>query len=259
VRGRDLHAQVPHREGWHRERVASTSRRPSGAVQRAVADVLSEASGRATRVNPVLPGMGGPAGNSLLTAWTALVLIVLSVAELLTLFDVRGLISWHVALGALLVPPAVLKTTSTGWRMARYYLGSTPYRRAGPPPLLLRLLGPLVVISTLGLLGTGVLLVLLGQEQAHRSLIDVLGIRVDWVSAHQGFFAVWIVVVGLHLLGRLVPALRATVLRSGDVAVPGRLTRGLWFLAMVAMAAALAAVLVHLDASWTSFHRGGDD
>jgi hypothetical protein len=32
--------------------------------------------------------------------------------------------------------------------------------------------------------------------------------------------------------------------------VPGRWTRGLWFLAMVTSAAALAVLLVHADAGW---------
>jgi hypothetical protein len=223
---------------------------PRGGLQRAVVAALAEATGREARDNPVLPGTGGPAGNALLTAWTALVLLFLSVAELLTLFDVRGLISWHVALGALLVPPAVMKTASTGWRMARYYIGDTSYRQAGPPPLLLRLLGPFVVVSTLGLLGTGVLLVLLGEERSRQSSVTLLGLRVDWLTAHQGFFAVWAVVVGLHLLGRIVPALQATVVPGTVVVVPGRWTRVLWFVAMVASAAALSVVLVHADGSW---------
>ncbi|GAB3448229.1 hypothetical protein GCM10027517_33090 [Phycicoccus ginsengisoli] len=225
-----------------------------GALQRAVADTLAEATGQDTRENPVLPATGGPAGNALLTAWTALVLLGLSVAELLTLFDVRGLISWHVALGALLIPPAVLKTASTGWRMLSYYVGRTPYQQAGPPPLLMRLLGPLVVVSTLGLLATGVLLILLGQTQAQQDLVSLLGFRVSWVTLHQGFFAVWAGAVGLHLLGRIVPALRTTLLRGPgrDRSVPGRWARGLYFLVMVVGAAALAVVLVHADTSWAS-------
>jgi hypothetical protein len=214
-------------------------------------DTLDEAIGRESRENPVLPGTGGPAGNLALTAWTGLVLLVLSLAELLTLFDVRGLIPWHVALGALLIPPALMKTASTGWRMSRFYLGSAPYQEAGPPPLLLRLLGPFVVVSTLGLLGTGILLVLLGQDRAQQSLVTALGFRADWVTVHQGFFAVWVAAVGLHLLGRIVPALRATVApRAGSGTVPGRWTRVLWFVAMLASAAALAVLLVHADTSW---------
>lgn len=232
----------------------SATQGSGGALQRAVTETLAEALGRESRDNPVLPATGGPAGNALLTAWTALVLLALSVAELLTLFDVRGLISWHVALGALLIPPAVMKTASTGWRMASYYLGRRPYQEAGPPPLLMRLLGPLVVVSTLGLLGTGVLLVLLGQEEVRRTSTTLLVFRVDWVTAHQAFFAVWAAAVGLHLLGRIVPALRATVLRgaAGAHAVPGRWVRGLWFAVMVVGAAALAVVLVHADSSWAS-------
>ena len=222
-------------------------------LQRAVTETLAEATGREARENAVVPRTGGPAGNALLTAWTGLVLLVLSVAELLTLFDVRGLISWHVAVGALLIPPAVMKTATTGWRMGRYYRGSPAYRRSGPPPLLLRLLGPLLVVSTLGLLGTGVLLVLLGQDAAGQSLITLLGLRVDWVTLHQGFFAVWVVAVGLHLLGRIVPALRATVMPGSARVVPGRWTRMLFFTAMVASAVALAVVLVHADAGWASF------
>jgi hypothetical protein len=233
--------------------VQTTTEQP-GTLQRAVMDTLDEAIGRESRENPVLPGTGGPAGNLALTAWTGLVLLVLSLAELLTLFNVTGLISWHVALGALLIPPALMKTASTGWRMTRYYFGSAPYQAAGPPPLLLRLLGPLVIISTLGLLGTGVLLVLLGQDTAQQSLISVLGFRADWVTLHQGFFALWVGAVGLHLLGRIVPALRATVVPGpGAVTVvPGRATRVLWFVAMLASAAALAVLLVPAVGTWTS-------
>lgn len=219
-----------------------------------VADAVTEALGRERRVDPVLPRTGGPAGNALLTAWTAWVLLVCSLAELLTLFDVNGLISWHVAIGALLVPPALLKTASTGWRIARYYFNNPSYQKAGPPPVLLRLLGPLVVVSTLGLLGSGVLLVLLGPARSHAALLDVVGFRIDWVTAHQGFFAVWVVATGLHLLGRFVPALRITLVVGGG-SVPGAWSRWLLLAATTASALVLAVALVHADSSWVGFHR----
>src|ERR1700759_5412110 len=112
------------------ESASETSGPLSGeALRRALTQTLDEAIGREERDNPVLARTGGPAGNALLTAWTGLVLLALALAELVTLVDVHGLISWHVAVGALLVPPAVLKTASTGWRMARYYLGDASYRR----------------------------------------------------------------------------------------------------------------------------------
>ena len=221
-----------------------------GRLAAAVEDALGDATGRRVREDPVLPRTGGPAGNAVLTAWTALVLLALSLAECLTLFDVHGLISWHVAIGALLVPPALMKTSSTGWRMVRYYLGDEPYQRAGPPPLLLRLLGPLVVVSTLGLLGSGVLLVLLGEDTARRSLLTAAGLRVDWITLHQGFFAVWVGATSLHLLGRFVPALRITVAGREASTVPGRAARALLLAAMAVSAVALAVVLVNAEDSW---------
>jgi hypothetical protein len=223
-----------------------------------VAETVAEALGRQRRSDPVLPGTGGPAGNAVLTAWTALVLLVGSVAELLTLFDVRGLISWHVAIGALLVPPALLKVGSTGWRMLRYYVGSGPYQKAGPPPMLLRLLGPLVVVSTLGLLGSGVLLVVLGQDRSQQWFVTLPLVSISWVSVHQAFFAVWAVVTGLHVLGRIVPALRLTVGPDGSGDVPGVWSRRLLLVSVVVSAVLLAVVLVHADGSWTVRHEFDD-
>lgn len=228
--------------------------RRRGALGSVVADAVAEAAGHDRRVDPVLAPTGGPAGNALLTAWTALVLLVGSAAELLTLVDVRGLLSWHVAVGAFLLPPAAVKTASTGWRMARYYAGSPPYQQAGPPPMLLRVLGPWVVVTTLGLLGSGVMLVLLGPVRSHQSFLDALGFRIDWVTVHQACFAVWVVVTGLHVLGRIVPALRITWGSTAAPTVPGSWVRWTVLAATLASAAALAVVLVHADSSWAAFH-----
>lgn len=229
--------------------------RRRGPVGDMVADAVAEAVGQERRVDPVLPRTGGPAGNALLTAWTALVLLGGSVAELLTLFNVRGLISWHVAIGALLVPPAVMKTASTGWRIIRYYFGDAEYRQAGPPPTLLRLLGPLVIISTLGLLASGVLLVLLGPVRSHQIVFGIPAFRLDWIGVHQGFFAVWVIATGLHVLGRIVPALRITLASPGGTGVPGAWSRWLLMGTMVVSGVALAVALVHADGSWIGFHR----
>lgn len=225
---------------------------PAGSF---VADAVAEALGQERRVDPVLPRTGGPAGNALLTAWVAWVLLVGSAAEGLTLLDVHGLISWHVAIGALLVPPALLKTASTGWRMVSYYVGRPAYQEAGPPPAFLRLLGPLVVVSTLGLLGSGVLLVLLGADGSRATLVDVVGFRADWVTVHQGFFIVWFVVMTFHVLGRLIPAMRITVSRGRTAMVPGTWTRWLLLGASVVSAIVLAVALVHAEGSWASFQR----
>lgn len=94
---------------------------PAGTPTPIVA-VVETALGRAHRRDPVTGSTRGPAGNARLTAWLGLALLVLSVAELATLLDVRGLIIWHIALGAILIPPSLVKTVSTGWRVVRYYI-----------------------------------------------------------------------------------------------------------------------------------------
>lgn len=218
----------------------------------AVTDVVDTASGRMHRDDPVLPGTGGPAGNGKLTAWLGLTLLALFVAELVTLLDVRGLITWHLALGLLLIPPAVAKTATTGWRMVRYYSGVPAYRQAGPPALLLRLLGPLVVLGTLALLGTGVLLVALGPDTGGQPLFGVLGRQISPLTLHQASFIGWAVVTGLHVVGRLVPTVRLARRRR----LPGTGARAGALLLTAAVAALVAVVVVGLASSWTS---GGDE
>jgi hypothetical protein len=218
-------------------------------------DTLAEATGRERRADPVVPGSGGPAGNARLTAWTGLVLLVLFVVELVTLLDLNGLISWHVVVGVLLVPPALVKTATTGWRIVRYYTKNPAYRRAGPPPMPLRVLGPLVVLSTLAVLGSGLALIALGPDGSRTVLFSVLGLRIDPLTVHQGTFIVWAVATGLHTLGRIVPALRLT--GAGQQAgprVPGRSSRAA-VLPVTMLVAVVAAVLV-LGAS-TAWLNGG--
>jgi hypothetical protein len=165
------------------------------------------------------------------------------VAELLTLVDVGRLISWHLVIGVLLIPPALLKTASTGWRIVGYYLGRRPYRQAGPPPTVLRVLGPLVVTTTLALLGSGLLLILLGPASSRRVLVDALGQRVDWVTVHQAVFVAWAVVIGLHVLARLLPTWRLTGSRAAAQPVPGGYRRAAT-LAVTALVAILTILLL---------------
>ena len=217
-------------------------------VPHLVEDVLHEASGRTRRRNAVTAPSGGPAGNAVLVAWTGLLLLLLIAAELITLLDVRGLIDWHVGIGVLLVPVALLKTISTGWRILRYYTGHEPYRTAGPPPTLLRVLGPLVIASTLGLLASGIVLITLGERRSHQTLFAALGQRVDLVTVHQALFFAFAAFTGLHLVARIVPAVTVTRGRTGGhlegtAAVPGSGLRT-FALAITLVAAALAVVLL---------------
>lgn len=223
-------------------------------------EAVDEAIGRSARPDPVGPATGGPAGNARLTAWTGLVLLVLLAAEGVTLLDVRGLIGWHVVIGTLLIPPALLKTATTGWRIVLYYRGVAAYRAAGPPPMPLRVLGPVVVASTLAVLGSGVLVVLLGPESGRGR---VWGTPFSALFLHQASFAVWIAATTLHVLGRAVPALNIITGRVTRRRVAGRLARMTVLVLASALAVWLAVVLYAAVPSWQQdlpfrhFHDGG--
>lgn len=223
----------------------------SSMVVGMVTDAIAHATGRRERTNPIAPRTGGPAGNALLTAWTGLILLVLFLAELVTLLNVSGLITWHVVLGALLIPPALLKTATTSWRIVRYYTGDLDYQTAGPPPMLLRLLGPLVIAGTMAVLATGVVLIVNGEPASRTALATVAGFRIDWLTLHQGSFIVWGAATGLHVLARVVPAVREVATGSGrNLPIPGLGLRAIAITLTIAVAAATATLLVYTDSSW---------
>lgn len=213
----------------------------------AVDDVVAEAIGHGRRRDPVLARTGGPAGNARLTSWTGLLLLALIAAELITLLDVTGLVRWHVGVGIALVAGTLLKTASTSWRILRYYSGSRSYRTAGPPPTLLRLLGPLVVLATLGVLGSGIALIAIGQRATEHPLITIVGRRVSPLTLHQGFFILFAVFTGLHVLTRFLPAMALASgrghLDAAPIRVPGRTGR-VALVSVAAVAAVVAIVLV---------------
>jgi len=223
------------------------------SMSRAVTDVVASAAGRARRVDPVLPRTGGPAGNAQLTAWIGLALLVVFLAELLTLLDVTGLISWHIVIGVLLIPPALAKTATTGWRILRYYTGNRAYRQAGPPPLLLRLLGPVVVLTTVAVLGSGLALIAVGPDATFTPLFTITGQQISWLTVHQATFIAWGAATGLHVLARLVPAARLVPTSwHGPNRPAGATTRVLALLATLIIAVLAAAIVLRLSGAWTN-------
>lgn len=190
-------------------------------------------------------GAGGPAGNTRLTAATGMVLLVLLAIEGVTILSVRRMLTLHVVVGVLLVGPVLLKSGSTVYRFARYYAGAGPYRRKGPPPLALRVIGPLVILSTVGLLGTGIALVLIGPSGS--------GL---WLTAHQTSFWIWVVLMAVHVLGHLWEAavLSWREIRATWIGPPARSRR--WRLVAIVLAlmvgVAAATVLVPSVAPWTA-------
>lgn len=214
-------------------------------------DVVTTAMGAAHREDPVAPHTGGPAGNARLTAWAGLFLLVAFLVECFTLLSLNAMINIHILLGAFLIPLVLLKTATTGWRIVRYYLGASAYRAAGPPPLVLRVLGPLVVLTGLAVVGSGLALVPLG-DGAFSSLGSVVGFRISPLTVHQASFIAWLVATGLHVLARTVPAVQvAAGGRPHRRRVPGSVGRGVVMLGTLALGAAIGVLVLHLAGGWT--------
>jgi len=220
-----------------------------GGVPAAISELVATATGRAHRDDPVRAPGGGPAGNARLTSWTGLVLLVLLAVEGATLLAIGQLLGVHILVGALVVPLVLLKSAATGWRVARYYRGDPPYVRAGPPPMVLRVIGPLVVATSLAVLGTGLALVAQGPSGL-RPLVTVAGISASMVTLHQVSFIVWFAVTTVHVLARSVPALRTVSVRAPrSQPVPGGPGRAA-ALAGTLAAGLLVGVLVLAASPW---------
>jgi len=185
----------------------------------------------------------GVAGNSRLTGGTAVMLLVLLAAEGLTIPLIGALREEHILIGMLLIPPVMLKMGSTGYRFARYYTHSPAYVRKGPPPVLLRLLAPGVVLTTVALFATGVALLLVGPPSSTLSFL------------HKASFIAWFALMAIHVLGHLLelprlalpdwrrhgpPAARLTGAGARIGLLGGALAAGV----------ALAAVSVSLAGAW---------
>jgi hypothetical protein len=133
-----------------------------------------------------------PGGNEQLTALAGILLVVFLAAEGATLLNLRALLTVHAFIGMFLLPIVALKLGSTGWRMARYYLGRQEYVRRGPPAFPLRVVvAPVVVASTIVLFGTGVYLLATHEVQGTA------------VGLHKASFVVWLVATSIHVLARL--------------------------------------------------------
>ena len=184
----------------------------------------------------------GAEGNSRLTSVTGIILLLMLAVEGVTVLRVRQLITLHIYLGLLLLGPVVLKSASTMWRFGRYYSGSAPYVQKGPPHPVLRLLGPLVLVSSLVLLGSGI--VVIAEARDHGG---------PWLTVHKATFFVWVAAMTIHVLGHL----RSAAVESFDelrTRSPGRNLRfGLVVVALVAGVATASAVFPTAS-SWTSSH-----
>jgi hypothetical protein len=159
-------------------------------------------------------GRLNPDGNERLTAAVGLVLFVLTLVELGTfVFGLHRFLSLHVFVGLVLIPPVILKLATTGWRAARYYTRSEPYRSKGAPQLAMRLLAPLLVAATVVLFASGVAM---GILHGHSLVIAR--------RLHGPTSVVWLILVGVHVLVYLKRALLSSkedITAASRASVPG--------------------------------------
>ena len=193
---------------------------------------------------------GRAEGNERLTAMTGAVLLVLLAAEGVTILLKRQLLTEHFFIGMLLVGPVLLKMGSTSYRFVRYYTGSAPYVRKGPPALLLRLLGPVVIATSVGVIGSGIALALVGPGPS------------PWLFLHKATFVLWFGAVGIHVLwyAPRLPRLLSSRSAGWDRArtsLAGAGRRWMVLTAALAVGLVIALATYHLAGSWTGFMANG--
>jgi hypothetical protein len=137
--------------------------------------------------------------NSRLTSLLGASLLVALAVEGLTVLDVRGMLTLHVFFGLFVVPAVCVKLGSTGYRMLSYYRGREAFVKKGPPHPILRVLGPVVALSTVSMLLFGIVTLATGPQH-----------REPWLTLHQGSFAVWFAAMTVHVIGHALETWRHT-------------------------------------------------
>ena len=207
---------------------------------------------------------GGAEGNERLTAMTGAVLLILLAVEGYTILRIGRLLTLHVFLGMLLLGPVTLKAGSVLYRFARYYTGSEPYRRKGPPAPLLRIIGPINMLLTACVFGTGIMLAVTGPSD--------YGGPTGWLQLHRLSFIAWLFFMAIHVLAYVwrLPTLLAAEARG--VSLPeggtdgqtgagrharraaeilgGRGTRLALLVASILAGLVIALLTVHLTGKW---------
>jgi hypothetical protein len=189
---------------------------------------------------------GGPEGNEQLTTITGVILIVLLAVIGFTIPQLSQYIWLHLFIGLLLIGPVLLKMASTGYRFVRYYTRDAEYVRKGPPEIALRLIAPMVVISTVAVFATGIGLIIVGPADRNPMLL-----------LHKVSFIVWVVFTSLHILGHLPAVGRVLGVGARERApltgaTPGGAGRWLALTGALVGGAVLAIALIPQFGIWTA-------
>jgi hypothetical protein len=138
---------------------------------------------------------------------------------------------------------------STGWRFARYYSRSEPYRSKGAPELAMRQLAPLLVAATVVLFASGVAMAYLHGHSL------VVARRL-----HGPVSVLWMLLVGVHVLAYLK---RALISAKHDLTPSSRASvfdaRGRTYLLAGAIVAGIVVGVVTLPVQHRLLHLPGKD
>ena len=106
---------------------------------------------------------------------------------------------------------------------------------------MLRVLGPLVILTSLAVLGTGIVLGVVGPGNG------------QWLFLHKASFILWFGVMTIHVLNYAPRLPRILAARSGDRGaggLPGGGLRWLGLAVSLAVGIAVAAIAMQLSAKW---------
>lgn len=192
----------------------------------------------------------GVEGNSRITGGAAAILLALLAVEGATIPLIGQLLGPHIFIGMLLVAPVALKLGSTGYRFVRYYSGTPAYVRKGPPPIILRLLGPIVVLTSVMLFATGIALLVAGPPSN------------TLILAHKVSFILWFGAMTIHVLGHVleIPSLAMPDWRrhgGREAELAGSGARVVLLLGSLALGLALALATYSAAGPWIAAHGGG--
>jgi hypothetical protein len=190
---------------------------------------------------------GGTTGNERLTAATGIVLILLLATIGVTILRLKALLSVHLFVGLALIPPVLLKMASTGYRFTRYYTANPAYRKRGAPPTPMRLIAPIVVLSSIAVLATGVVLLFVDPQSAG-TLREL----------HKLSFFVWVGFMAIHVLSHLPDLQKIFLTRRGERfeynnLAGGRTGRIISLAGALIAGIVLAILLIPHFGAWTHF------
>src|SRR6476660_2027395 len=103
-------------------------------------------------------------GNARITGATGALLFVLLAVEGITILRIHDLLTAHVFVGIVIAAFVVTKLASVGYRFMRYYVGDRAYVRKGAPHVVLRIAGPILVLTTIAVIATGIAALAAGRS-----------------------------------------------------------------------------------------------